>query len=102
MPHYPRTSSTSRGYGHRWRKLRKRFLATHPFCCMCEEEGVHDEPATRVDHKVPHQGDPTLMWDEDNLQPLCRRHHDLDKQRMEHGGQPRREPHDDGWPRTTR
>jgi 5-methylcytosine-specific restriction protein A len=65
---------------------------------MCQEAGVEDEPATRVDHKVKHKRDSKLFWDEANWQPLCQPHHDLDKQRMENGGVARMEPLGDGWP----
>jgi len=42
--------------------------------------------ATVVDHRTPHDGDPTLFWDPANLQSLCQAHHDTSKQRDEHRG----------------
>ena len=43
------------------------------------------EPAAVVDHKIPHKGDETLFFDPENLQSLCKPHHDRDKQLIEHG-----------------
>jgi 5-methylcytosine-specific restriction protein A len=34
------------------------------------------EPATVVDHQVPHRGDERLFWDERNWRPRCKAHHD--------------------------
>jgi hypothetical protein len=47
----------------RWKKLRRAYLAQHPLCeCGCGYASVE------VDHRVPHRGDPRLMWDWSNLQ----------------------------------
>lgn len=78
-------NSTQRGYGYRWQQARARFLAKHPLCCMCEEEGKVTA-ATVVDHINPHKGNDALMWDETNWQPLCDHHHSSTKQRMEKSG----------------
>jgi 5-methylcytosine-specific restriction protein A len=67
---HPRGSSTARGYGQRWRKARARFLREHPWCVLC------GAPATIVDHRVPHRGDPRLFWDERNWQSICKPCHD--------------------------
>lgn len=75
-------SSTARGYGYRWQQARARFLAEHPLCVMCQSEG-RVEPATVVDHVVPHRGDPSLFWDRSNWMSLCARCHSGAKQRME-------------------
>lgn len=57
-------SAHERGYGQRWRAVRRRILRNEPVCRTCQQA-----PATDVDHIVPkHLGgtdDPT------NLQPLC-------------------------------
>jgi len=66
-----RGSAASRGYGHRWRKVRTAFLAQHP---ACVEPGC-GQPATDVDHIKAHRGDQKLMWDWNNLQSLCHAHH---------------------------
>lgn len=51
---------------------------------MCTAEG-RPRPATVVDHKTPHKGDPVLFWDEANWQPLCAPHHNQ-KTASEDGG----------------
>lgn len=65
-----RGSSAQRGYGHRWQRIRKMFLASHP---VCEDPyGVHVGqviPATDVDHIVPLSRGGTHRVD--NLQALC-------------------------------
>lgn len=57
-------SSTSRGYGAAWRRLRKMIIARDPFCVLC---GKH--PTEHVDHIVPKAsgGDDS----EANLRGLC-------------------------------
>lgn len=69
-----RGNSNDRGYGHRWRKARERYLFKNPCCVECEREGFV-EPAKEVDHIKPHRGDQVLFWDESNWQSLCKRHH---------------------------
>jgi 5-methylcytosine-specific restriction protein A len=59
----------------RWQRLRKWFLSKHPLCTECERQ-TRITPATVVDHIKPHQGDPELFWDENNLQALCKPCHD--------------------------
>ncbi len=66
-----RGSAASRGYGHRWRKVRAAWLAGHPQCC---HPGCI-QPATEVDHIVPHNGNYELMWSHNNFQGLCKPHH---------------------------
>lgn len=62
-------STTERGYGHAWRKLRKQVLERDSYLCVqCSKTGRVAE-ATDVDHikaKV-HGG----IDDLDNLQSLC-------------------------------
>jgi 5-methylcytosine-specific restriction enzyme A len=70
-----RPSAARRGYGPRWRRARQAYLARHPLCVPCEAAG-RLEPATVVDHVVPHRGDTVLFWDEANWQGLCKRCHD--------------------------
>jgi 5-methylcytosine-specific restriction protein A len=64
-----RGGSSARGYGARWRKLRRIVLAKHPFC---QAPGC-TAPATEVDHIVPRVrgGDDR----EANLQALCKACH---------------------------
>ncbi|MCP4748105.1 MAG: HNH endonuclease [Desulfobacteraceae bacterium] len=65
-----RPNSAKRGYDHRWRAARHRFLAKHPLCCRCRSHS-RIEPATVVDHKIPHRGDMRLFWNSNNWQALC-------------------------------
>lgn len=77
--------ATARGYGYKWQQARERFLSEHPLCCYCERTG-RITAATIVDHKIPHQGDPVLFWDESNWQPLCKPCHDSTKAKEEGRG----------------
>lgn len=65
-----RESACARGYGRRWQRASQAYLDTHPLCVRCREDGLV-VPATQVDHITPHKGDHTLLWSEDNWQPLC-------------------------------
>ena len=64
-----------RPYDADWRKLRQAFLAEHPLCVMCAEEGRTGE-ATVVDHIVAIADEPSRRLDATNLRPLCKPHHD--------------------------
>lgn len=77
-----RPSSRQRGYDHEWRKARRDFLASHPYCAMC------GAPATTVDHIVAHRGDRALFWNRRNWQPLCTSCHNSTKQRLERRPRP--------------
>jgi 5-methylcytosine-specific restriction endonuclease McrA len=96
---YDPGKTAARGYGGRWQRERLAFLAQHPLCIMCEREG-RVAAATVVDHIVPHKGDYTLMWAKANWQPLCKPHHDGDKQRLDKGGKVKQAIGSDGWPVT--
>ena len=65
-------SSTARGYGQDWRRLRERVLAAEPLCRFCFEVG-RITAATDVDHIEPFTGlhDPRRL-DPANCRPLCR------------------------------
>lgn len=80
----PRPTSAQRGYGADWQRARAAFLAQHPFCVQCQEEGKV-VLATVVDHQVPHKGDGGLFWDEGNWQPLCETHHNRKTARQDGG-----------------
>ena len=71
-----RGSSTERGYSYAWQRAREGFLRSHPLC-RAHEAQDKVEPATVVDHIVPHRGDKALFWDSSNWQPLCKRCHDI-------------------------
>ncbi|MBR1646195.1 MAG: HNH endonuclease [Selenomonadaceae bacterium] len=59
-------------YGYQWRKLRARFLNSHPLCEQCKLEGRYTA-ATEVHHIKPlSEGGGN---DERNLMPLCHQCH---------------------------
>lgn len=67
-----------------WQRLREHQLAKQPLCEFClrtEEITV----AEVVDHRIKHDGDLDLFHDQDNLQSLCKHHHDSAKQMIDHG-----------------
>ena len=70
-----RASASERGYDHRWRIARKKYLKEHPLCVKCQEQGKLIK-ADVVDHIKPHRGDKTLFWDQSNWQALCKKCHD--------------------------
>ena len=107
-----RGSARQRGYDHSWEKARVAHLEAQPLCVMCQAKGrindgryrldgsLETNPRRRspvVDHIKPHRGDMALFWDRSNWQTLCADHHDIVKQREEHG-RPRRLVDADGWP----
>ena len=71
-----RGTAAFRGYGRKWQRARKYYLARHPLCVECTKED-RVRAATVVDHIIPHRGDRKLFWDVSNWQPLCKRHHDI-------------------------
>lgn len=77
-------SSTARGYGGRWRWLRKHVLERDLYlCCECKKRGRLTS-ATEVDHVVPkYQGGTD---DSDNLQSLCKECHKTKTAREGRGG----------------
>jgi 5-methylcytosine-specific restriction protein A len=61
-----RPSASQRGYGSKWQRESKAFLALpqNRFCaCGC------GRIADCVDHKIPHRGDQKLFWSRSNWQP---------------------------------
>lgn len=88
-----RGSSTERGYNGAWRRYRLTFLAEHPLCELCLQEGRLDPltgeteidasgkpvcgpvPAGVVDHIQAHKGDQVLFWAKSNHRSLCTPHH---------------------------
>ncbi len=77
-----RGSALQRGYDARWEKLAAFFKGANPLCIGCKSVGKLQKTEV-ADHVVPHKGDPVLMWNIANLQPACRFHHDVVKQRLE-------------------
>ena len=79
-------TSSERGYGYQWQKLRKNILARDDYLCvMCLQRGILT-PATDVDHIVQKADGGTDDWD--NLQSLCKDCH-KDKTVRDNGGIPR-------------
>lgn len=65
-------SSTARGYGQDWRRLRAQVLSEEPLCRMCHDAG-RVTAATEVDHIEPFAGlDDPRRLDRGNLRPICR------------------------------
>lgn len=69
----------------RWRTSRRRHLAEHPLCVICERQG-RTTAATVVDHTIPHKGDPLLFWDRSIWQSLCATCHSGIKRIQENRG----------------
>ena len=82
-----RGSAHQRGYDARWRKEREVFLRANPLCRKCKAED-RIEPATVVDHVIPHKGDQELFWNQANWQPLCKPHHDARVDEGDFGREP--------------
>ena len=79
-------SASERGYGGNWSRLRGAVLAREPLCRACRAAGVVCA-ASVVDHVVPKAEGGTDAWE--NLQPLCRRCHDLKSQQEAKRGRER-------------
>lgn len=69
----------------RWVRVRRAQLAGEPLCRKCKAQG-HRTLGTVADHIKPHKGDLALFFDHDNLQTLCKPHHDATKAIEERGG----------------
>ena len=67
-----------------WRRLRQSQLIKQPLCQICLSLGIVKQ-ANIVDHVKPHRGNEVLFYDGDNLQSLCKEHHDYDCFLMENG-----------------
>lgn len=76
-----RPSACKRGYGRRWQRYRRAYLAQHPICRRCLRAA-----AEHVDHVVPVSGpDDPRFWDSANHQGLCPSCHS-EKTAREDGG----------------
>jgi len=69
---FSRDRQRDKYYGGTWRRVRAAFLAAHPLCEVCRDEGRLTS-ATLVHHKVKLTDGGTNDWD--NLQSLCHSHH---------------------------
>ena len=81
-PRDTRASAAKRGYDAKWRRTRRHFLRTHPFCdienCWADATDVH-----HLDGQGPSG---PLGHSTSNLQALCKRHHSAITARMQPGG----------------
>ncbi|MDL2318175.1 HNH endonuclease [Eubacteriales bacterium OttesenSCG-928-A19] len=69
---YERDPASSKRYGADWRRIRARYIAAHPLCERCLEEGRHT-PAETVHHRVELSAGGSHA--EENLCSLCFAHH---------------------------
>lgn len=83
-----RGSSTARGYGADWRRLRDRKLRADPLCEDCKERG-ETTLATEVHHIIRFSERPELRLDWNNLRSLCEPCHDAHSA-AERSGKPMR------------
>ena len=69
---YDRDPAHGKRYGRRWKRIRDRFINTHPLCKECKDRGV-TKAAEEVHHIKPLAQGGT--HDDSNLMSLCRRCH---------------------------
>lgn len=79
-----------------WKRLREVKLLRNPLCERCLING-YVEIATVVHHLTAHKGDRALFYNLDNLQSLCKPHHDGEAQSEEKQGYSRA-VNSEGWP----
>jgi 5-methylcytosine-specific restriction enzyme A len=66
---FRRDPARQRLYGHGWKTVRKNWLAQHPWCETCAEQGYF-VPATDVHHVERHEGD-QIKFITSPLMSLC-------------------------------
>lgn len=66
-----RGSSTKRGYGRDWQKVRATVLAEEPLCRACMAQGRVTE-AVEVHHEQPVRERADLRLEQANCTPLCK------------------------------
>ena len=82
-----RESAAQRGYNYRWQQIRIQYLINHPLC-QCEECLKNNRLTTAnvIHHKIEHQGNYDLFWDQDNWMPMnniCHDKHHMKKKKEE-------------------
>jgi 5-methylcytosine-specific restriction enzyme A len=70
-----RKSAAQRGYDYQWQRFRKQYLALNPLCKDCQAIGIV-KGATDIHHIEKLCDHPDLKYDDSNLMPLCKMHHD--------------------------
>lgn len=80
----------------RWSKLRELHLVQHPLCERCLDMEIV-EPASVVHHRRAHKGSEALFFDPENLESMCKPHHDSHG-RLEDNGKKVVRFGPDGWP----
>lgn len=81
---HQRSVDNSEFYNSRtWRGFRAAYLLKNPLCVHCKQEGVLTE-ATVVDHVV-RIADGGAKLDENNMQSLCKKHHNRKSGKESHG-----------------
>jgi len=70
-----RESAAARGYDYQWQKFSEYYLVMNPLCIDCAALGIVSG-ATDIHHKQKLRDRPDLKYEEDNLMPLCKLHHD--------------------------
>jgi len=65
---YRRDPETRKRYGREWRQIRARYIAAHPLCKQCQQNGQLT-PAQEIHHILPLSQGGT--HDEQNLMALC-------------------------------
>ena len=69
---YYRQPETKRRYGIKWKRIRKQYAQSHPFCEQCFDNGIY-VPVEEVHHIKPLAEGGT--HDAENLISLCKYHH---------------------------
>jgi 5-methylcytosine-specific restriction protein A len=67
----------ARTYNRTWERLRNRVRAEEPLCGECLAAGIADQATEQVDHVLPIAQRPELRLVRENLQGLCRSHHQI-------------------------
>ena len=84
----------NRIYGSvRWKKFRKMYLARNPLCVNYDECG---HSAATINHIKDHGGNEDLLWDESNMEPMCKHCHDVHTGETRGWGKKSEEPRPNG------
>ena len=67
----------------RWAALRLTIFLRDMYQCRDCGKVEGNTSLLVCDHIIPHRGEAHLFWDEHNLQTLCKKCHDTNKQRAE-------------------